>query len=59
MSYNVRCANDTLRNNKDGSIKTRSKYVIKNILLYKPDTVGLQEVTVNKNPKVNSWYMKV
>ncbi len=56
MSYNVRCANDTLRNKVDGSIKTRSKYVINNILLYMPDSVGLQEVTVNKNKKVQSWY---
>ena len=56
MSYNVRCANDTLRNNIDGSIKTRSRYVINNILLYMPDSVGLQEVTVNKNKKAQSWY---
>ena len=56
MSYNVKCGNDTLRNNVDGSIKTRSKYVINNILLYKPDSVGFQEVTVNKNKNVDSWY---
>ena len=56
MSYNVRCANDKLRNNIDGSIKTRSKYVINNILLYKPDSVGFQEVTINKNPKAETWY---
>ena len=56
MSYNVRCANDTLRNNVEGSVKIRSKYVINNILLYKPDSVGFQEVTINKNPKAESWY---
>jgi endonuclease/exonuclease/phosphatase family metal-dependent hydrolase len=56
MSYNVRCANDTLRNNIDGSIKTRSKYVINNILLYKPDSVGFQEVTISKNPKTTTWF---
>jgi endonuclease/exonuclease/phosphatase family metal-dependent hydrolase len=56
MSYNVRCGNDTLRNNIDGSIKTRSKYVINNILLYKPDSIGFQEVTVNKSKKVTTWY---
>ena len=56
MSYNVRCGNDKLRNNVDGSIKTRSKYVINNILLYKPDSVGFQEVTLNKNKNAVTWY---
>jgi len=56
MSYNFKGGNDTLRNNVDGSKKTRSKYVINNILLYKPDSIGFQEVTFNKNPKKISWY---
>ena len=40
-----------MRYNLDGSVKTRSQYVIKNILLYMPDTIGFQEVTISKNPK--------
>ena len=56
MSYNVRYCNDTLRNNVDGSINTRSKYVIKNILLYKPDSVGFQEVTVSRDKNDITWY---
>ena len=56
MSYNVRYCNDTLRYDKDGSIKTRSQYVINNILLYMPDTIGFQEVTISKNPKVMTWF---
>ena len=56
MSYNVRNTSDTLRNNVDGSIKTRSKYVINNILLYKPDSVGFQEVIMRKNKNFDCWY---
>ena len=56
MSYNVKCSNDILRNKVDGSIKTRSKYVINNILLYMPDSVGFQEVTISKNKNAVSWY---
>ena len=56
MSYNVRYNNDTLRNDIDGSVKTRSKYVINNILLYKPDSIGFQEVTVSRDPKDTTWY---
>ena len=55
MSYNVKCSNDILRNKVDGSIKTRSKYVINNILLYMPDSVGFQEVTISKNKNAVSW----
>jgi len=55
MSYNVRCCNDTLRNGVDGTIKTRVKYIIKNILLYMPDTIGFQEVTISNNPKEITW----
>ena len=56
MSYNVRYGNDTLRYDMDGSVKTRSKYVINNILLYMPDTIGFQEVTISKNPKQKTWF---
>lgn len=56
MSYNVRCCDDTLRFGIDGSVKTRAKYVINNILLYMPDTIGFQEVTICKNKKDMSWY---
>ena len=56
MSYNVRCCNDKLRYDIDGSVKTRAKYVINNILLYMPDTIGLQEVTISNNPKQITWF---
>ena len=56
MSYNVRYCDDTLRNDIDGTVKTRSKYVINNILLYMPDSIGFQEVTVSKDPKEMTWY---
>jgi len=56
MSYNVRNRSDTLRNNVDGSAQTRSKYVINNILLYKPDSVGFQEVIMRKNKNFDCWY---
>ena len=39
MSYNVRCCDDILRYEVDGSIKTRINYVIKNILYYMPDSI--------------------
>ena len=55
MSYNVRCCDDILRNNVDGTVKTRIKYVIKNILLYMPDSIGFQEVTISENPKKVTW----
>ena len=55
MSYNVRCADDILRYEKDGRVKTRIKYVIKNILSYMPDTIGFQEVTISSNPKKETW----
>ena len=55
MSYNVRYCNDKLRNNVDGAILTRVKYVTKNILLYMPDTIGFQEVTISENPKKVTW----
>lgn len=56
MSYNVRYCDDSLRNNIDGTILTRAKYVLKNILLYMPDTIGFQEVTVSKNSNLVTWY---
>ena len=56
MSYNIKVGNDTLRNNVDGSRNTRIKYTINNILLYKPDSIGFQEVTFNKNPNKISGY---
>ena len=49
MSYNVRYTNTILREEKDGSVQTRIKYVIKNILLYMPDTIGFQEVTISQD----------
>ena len=55
MSYNVRCCDDKLRYDADGSVKTRSKYVINNILLYMPDTIGFQEVVVSTDPKKITW----
>ena len=55
MSYNVRCANDKLRYEVDGSVKTRVKYVIKNILHYMPDSIGFQEVTISYKPKKETW----
>ena len=55
MSYNVRCCNDILRNGVDGTIETRAKYIIKNILLYMPDTIGFQEVTISNDPKNITW----
>ena len=56
MSYNVRCCDDTLRYGIDGSVKTRAKYVINNILLYMPDTIGFQEVTISKKPIHMAWF---
>ena len=56
MSYNVRCCDDTLRYGIDGSVKTRAKYVINNILLYMPDTIGFQEVTISKKPIHMTWF---
>ena len=56
MSYNVKCSNDILRNKVDGSVKTRSKYVINNILFYMPHSVGFQEVIKSKNKKAISWH---
>ena len=55
MSYNVRCADDKLRYEVDGSVKTRVKYIIKNILTYMPDTIGFQEVRISTNPKTQTW----
>ena len=40
MSFNVRCAND-----KEGSVKNRSKIVTAIIEQYAPDSVGVQEAT--------------
>lgn len=42
MSYNVRCCDDVLRYEVDGSVQTRVKYVINNILAYMPDTSFIQ-----------------
>ena len=56
MSYNVRCANDILRYEVNGSVQTRINYVIKNILYYMPDSIGFQEVTISSDPKIATWY---
>ena len=37
-------------------MKTRAQYVINNILLYMPDTIGFQEVTICQNKEDISWY---
>ena len=55
MSYNVRCRSDTLRYEVDGSVKTRLKYVVKNILSYMPDSIGFQEVTKSLDAKIITW----
>ena len=55
MTYNVRCCDDTLRYNIDGTVKTRSKYVINNIIKYMPDLVGFQEVTFSGKKK-SIWF---
>ena len=55
MSYNVRCCDDTLRYEVNGSVKTRVNYVIKNILYYMPDSIGFQEVTMSSDPKTITW----
>ena len=55
MSYNVRCCDDILRYEVDGSIKTRVNYVIKNILYYMPDSIGFQEVVMCFNLKKDTW----
>ena len=49
MSYNVRCCDDILRYELNGSVKTRVNYVIKNILHYMPDSIGFQEVTISSD----------
>ena len=55
MSYNVRCCDDTLRFGVDGKVKTRVKYIIKNILSYMPDSIGFQEVTISYKPNIITW----
>ena len=55
MSYNVRYKSDILRYEVDGSVETRIKYVIKNILLFMPDTIGFQEVTISSDSKKITW----
>ena len=56
MSHNVRNIDDTLRYNQNGSVAVRLPRVIKNILHYSPDTVGLQEITAFKNRNSAAWY---
>ena len=55
MSYNVRCCDDILRYELNGSVKTRVNYVIKNILHYMPDSIGFQEVTISSDTKTITW----
>lgn len=55
MSYNVRCCDDVLRYEVDGSVQTRVKYVINNILAYMPDTIGFQEVTKTSTKNKITW----
>lgn len=56
MSYNVRCASDHLRNNKNGSFIYRSSILIQNVLKILPDTIGFQEVT-SSNSQANWYYL--
>lgn len=56
MTYNVRCADDILRYEKDGSIVTRAPRVMRNILAKNPDSIGFQEVTTTQGSSTAEWF---